>query len=756
VRAAVAAVAAAALLAFACGRPPPARTAPRAAPTPIATPAPTPLPPLPEPAQPVVPPPPREPAPPASADLLLRVGLLSDQASVTFPCCAPGLRAVWEGQTWALTRALRVDPAPEGTEPGIFRVQVAALRDPGQAEALAANLRRAAGEPADSVLEAESGLYRVRVGRYKSREEAETARRRLSRFGVGDAWVVSEGGGVRDPALRLVQAEMPVTVRGRWLAVEDTSGAAVFVGGHRYRGRILVYLNDRGTLNVIDEVPLELYLRGVVPSELGPAAYPELEALKAQAVAARTYAARNLGEFRAEGFDICATPRCQVYGGMEVEHPRSDQAIAATRGEVLLWRDQPIDALFSSTCGGHTEDVGVVFPLKQGEPYLKGVPCLEAGVTALGGVAAGTTLPAALTNALVPAPAGVAGAAAYGERLLALARLAGLAPVPRALASLDARDVRRFVAAAFDLALDARLFVAAEDLPYLVQSPPPDWSDEDRRLAALFVKSGLGAAAPAQMGEADREELLYRLALYLRVLREDEADFFGLAEGTLHLRADDKTRDVALPPRLATYRELGDAITGANLSLVAGDHLRLIWQGDALLALVQEVHGQGVAYDRTSHWTSWQRFKTDRELAGLVKQRYPGFPFASFEVVSRGVSGRVGSLRLLGSDGSSEIVEGLAVRWTLDLPDTLFTAKRLVPARGEPGWLFSGRGWGHGVGLCQVGAYGMAVRGHDYRDILAHYYTGTRLGALPPTAAAASVAARELQSFARAAAARAR
>ena len=57
-----------------------------------------------------------------------------------------------------------------------------------------------------------------------------------------------------------------------------------------------------------------------------------------------------------------------------------------------------------------------------------------------------------------------------------------------------------------------------------------------------------------------------------------------------------------------------------------------------------------------------------------------------------------------------------------------------------------GRGWGHGVGLCQVGAYGMALRGHGYRDILAHYYTGTRLGALPPDAAAASVAAGESAS----------
>src|SRR4029453_17169710 len=77
----------------------------------------------------------------AGADLMLRVGLLSDQTSVTFPCCAVTLRAIWEGQTWAITRALRVEPAPEGTEPGVFRIQVAALRDPGQADALAPNPR---------------------------------------------------------------------------------------------------------------------------------------------------------------------------------------------------------------------------------------------------------------------------------------------------------------------------------------------------------------------------------------------------------------------------------------------------------------------------------------------------------------------------------------------------------------------------------------------------------------------------------------
>jgi len=67
------------------------------------------------------------------------------------------------------------------------------------------------------------------------------------------------------------------------------------------------------------------------------------------------------------------------------------------------------------------------------------------------------------------------------------------------------------------------------------------------------------------------------------------------------------------------------------------------------------------------------------------------------------------------------------VRWTLDLPDTRFTMKRLQPKSGPAGYLFTGSGLGHGVGMCQVGAFGMAGRGHTYREILEHYYTGVTL-----------------------------
>ena len=139
------------------------------------------------------------------------------------------------------------------------------------------------------------------------------------------------------------------------------------------------------------EVSVEEYLRGVVPKEMGPELYDRLEALKAQTVAARTYTLKNLGEFADEGYDICATPRCQVYGGMGVEHPLSDEAISETSGEVMVFDGQLVEALYSSTCGGHTENVNVIFPLKD-QPYLKGVACLEAGIDQVSGHLANGTL----------------------------------------------------------------------------------------------------------------------------------------------------------------------------------------------------------------------------------------------------------------------------------------------------------------------------------------------------------------------------
>lgn len=116
------------------------------------------------------------------------------------------------------------------------------------------------------------------------------------------------------------RASAPFSSRGRtapgrsrrpWSCRRQTA-RLLPVNDSRYRGNVLLVATSRGTLHVVNRVGLEEYLLGVVPLEMGPRVYDELEALKAQAVAARTYAVKRRGDFSAEGYDLCATARCQV------------------------------------------------------------------------------------------------------------------------------------------------------------------------------------------------------------------------------------------------------------------------------------------------------------------------------------------------------------------------------------------------------------------------------------------------------------
>jgi stage II sporulation protein D len=232
--------------------------------------------------------------------------------------------------------------------------------------------------------------------------------------------------------------------------------------------------------------------------------------------------------------------------------------------------------------------------------------------------------------------------------------------------------------------------------------------------------------------EEEIEGMLLALAELLQVVRREEVSFLGLPQDGILVKPAGKDKEETVYPLaegLATFRRRGELMaSAADLALVPGDHVTLYWQADRLIAVAQEVDLDGVAFDRSSPYSSWTRFRTDSQLAKNVDTRYPGVGFHDLEILGRGESGRVGKIRIHGDNGGTVEVDGLAIRWTLDVPDTLFTAKRLEPKNREAGWLFTGRGFGHGVGMCQVGSYGMAQRGHTYRDILTHYYSGADLG----------------------------
>lgn len=116
-----------------------------------------------------------------------------------------------------------------------------------------------------------------------------------------------------------------------------------------YRGNLEVIVKDGG-LNLINILTVEEYLYGVLAAEISAKAHPQ--ALQAQAVAARTFAFRNLGRHESEGFDFCSQVHCQVYQGISAHSLATIRAVKDTRGEILVYEDKPIEVFFHANCGG--------------------------------------------------------------------------------------------------------------------------------------------------------------------------------------------------------------------------------------------------------------------------------------------------------------------------------------------------------------------------------------------------------------------
>lgn len=177
------------------------------------------------------------------------------------------------------------------------------------------------------------------------------------------------------PAMNAVVAESKggkvvvnqLETRQLWVEPATESGY-VFIGEHWYRGRTLV-VPTSGGITAVNYVPLESYLYSVVGAEM-PTSW-SMEALKSQAVAARTYALFHRQTGSDTVFDLGDTTTWQVYGGLEKEAPSTRAAVDATQGQVLTYQGQIINSVFHSCAGGYTENVEDVWssPL----PYLRGV-----------------------------------------------------------------------------------------------------------------------------------------------------------------------------------------------------------------------------------------------------------------------------------------------------------------------------------------------------------------------------------------------
>jgi stage II sporulation protein D len=184
---------------------------------------------------------------------------------------------------------------------------------------------------------------------------------------AGEVWTFTASGEniiARSPAGRTV------TVAPTPAKLQPASNGFVQIANKNYRGEMILRRAGNDRISLINVLDMERYLIGVVPFEIGR---PDgaIEAIKAQAIAARTYAIGGMGSRNALGFDFYATVADQVYGGASGEDSVVTRAVLETRGEIISYKGEPIIAYYSSTCGGRTSAVPEVWPWRNGRPYLQ-------------------------------------------------------------------------------------------------------------------------------------------------------------------------------------------------------------------------------------------------------------------------------------------------------------------------------------------------------------------------------------------------
>ena len=448
-----------------------------------------------------------------------------------------------------------------------------------------------------------------------------------------------------------------------------------------YRGAIEVFGNPRSTFTVVNELPLEEYLLGVVPNELSPTTFGQMEALKAQAVAARTYIVRNMGQYKNEGFDICATDACQVYFGAGTEDPSGTQAVMETRGVIATYDGKPINALYSSTCGGRTENAENIFDEKL--PYLVSTFCEYKHPEPLP-FASSRSFPDWKDAVLT-----VAGVSNYTE-----ARRFMSIPGQGEPRSAEPEALSTFIREAFYPTVQT-----SSDLSFVTEQ-------------------GILPAA----GSLPAREILFRLIDKKGAFEWQQGVLVSWDGQALKLLVNGQPKEYKLSPDAPIYHRIGDErLAMREGSWIGGELLDFRAVDDTIQMLVYRINFANPAADRYSRLALWQTHKTRQELETAFKPLNIG-ELRELRVVERGPSERPINTEVVGSNGR-RTVRALRLRTLLGLRDSLFYFDTERNARGEViGMSFYGRGWGHGVGMCQVGAYGMALDGATYEEILKKYY----------------------------------
>ena len=635
-----------------------------------------------------------------------------------------------------------------------FIIQVAQSEEREEAELKAQEIRVKVDSKISIRKDEDSGIFQVMIGDFLNRDDALMYIKTLNRIGIEETWIIREE--VTEEAAKPL-----------WILVNDelkslnNETVLYFIPSHKqsflsfkgrdYRGIFVLKASPKGIV-LINFINLENYLRGVVPSELSPYSFAEIEAHKAQAVAARTYAIKNLETYEELGFDLDDTPKTQFYRGMIAEHPLSTEAVEKTNGEVVVYKKELINALFTSTCGGQTENVENIFQGRS-QPYLISTDCLyekqkewllesenillpirarwkdisrEIAYLTIWGV-----IPPETNPAFYREESSFDETIEWTKKVLLLIGKKKDLMVPQD-SVLNFTNFARFIVNSFEWENRVKNLLLRSEVDYILKNYM-NLKEEDKSNLAYLILEGIFPASK-EIGNTTKILSRAEIALFLAKIISnyknlyEQGIFTGFNKNKIELEKEHQKKLFSFSPNTFLLRNNdGQYSFASHIYLLGGEEVKWI-EKDGEVQLLEIIYpSDSNTLDRHSVFNRWHLKTSIEDLEERVNRYYPIGRIIDVIPQERGASKRVIKLLITGSDGQA-VVKGLKIRWVLGLRDTLFTIDREFDENKRiKNFSFSGRGWGHGVGLCQVGSYGMAQTGAGYKDILRKYYNGTKI-----------------------------
>ncbi len=737
---------------------------------------------------------------------LIRIGLSTNASSVSISTGDSSLVAYSPDEQLRMLGSNRVSVAARAYRPpqvDQFRFEVQGLPSSEEANDLAKDIREATDETALVSIDTATNTWKVWVGGvFDSVEDAERFKNAMTEKGFDDLILVSEkktvisdealalsqqnraagksqvrsliqptadtssiiGPPTVDPNLREVIVNGPVET-AKYASLKAVSFGSlneranpVRLNGKAYRGKIEVFVNAKGSLTVVNVVPLEEYLLGVVPAELG---LPHIEAQKAQAIAARTYAVANIGGYGTQGFDMVPTVWSQVYKGVSIETAMGTRAVRETAGQIATYNGKPIMAYFTSTCGGRTENSENIFD--HAEPYLRGVECSLEGRHHFDPFMIKTARqPAKLrddANVELVRLASILSVNGFsltanpitddwldemptdGEMSNWLNNLASKfgKPFPNvSKRTSEPIELARVLASLIYTSGSPDTLLSDSDINYQLAFDDAAEIPKDRRAdIAMLMRDGYFTLHADLTLKPSKHFSRAKMLRLIRQIYEKKKWMPSLQSGTtkaavdgrLVLRNGKSERQVTIRPDVFLFRQFGDQMYQIKeAALVGGENVKFLTDASgAVWYLEIEPTDQPTVAENMSPFTNW----TTTVGAGALQSRLSRYvrgigTLYDVNIKEKGYSRRATEIEIIGSNGVKTL-RGGKIRSALRLKEQLFVINKRYSGNTVTSYTFTGRGWGHGVGMCQYGAFGMARMGVKYADIVKHYYTGVEV-----------------------------